>query len=261
MHAGPTLRCRSPSSDESGGEGRVGPSTVVVGRWRRWCWEGRPSCGHPRQRTRKHGLPGQSSRVCRSRPSGQRSRRRRHAETGCNGSGDGPGVGSHGGWIPDGRPREDRGLRVRCISASSRRGMRPLGHEQSRVRGLAGERMRGLAGGHVRGVAGGRGRGACRGLASGRGRGVAGGAGQRVRADTGASSRDLRPGRVGQGKEEMELGWGGRRGLVAGLGREGRRENPSCKTDFPLLGPTLTRVATSHMGLNHSYSNTNESCT
>ena len=64
----------------------------------------------------------------------------------------------------------------------------------------------------MRGVAGGRGRGACRGLASGRGRGVAGGAGQRVRADTGASSRDLRPGRVGQGKEEMEIGWGGRRG-------------------------------------------------
>ena len=156
------------------------------------------------------------------------------SQTGCNGGGDSPGVGSHGGWIPGGRPWEDRGLLVPGVSAGARRGERPRGHEQGRVRGLACGRRR-------------RWPGARRGVVGGRGRCVAGGAGQRV---------DLRPGGGRQGRELMEIGWGGRRRrgrsrhgrrrlacrrrrLVAGLGgREG--ENPSwipCwTTDFPFLG-------------------------
>ena len=78
---------------------------------------------------------------------------------------------------------------------------------------MACRRVRGLACGRRRGWPGAR-----RGVVGGRGRCVAGGAGQHVRADCGGSSRDLRPGGAGQGREEMKIGWGGRRGGAAMAG-------------------------------------------
>ena len=221
MHVGPALRSCGTSSDESGGEGGGRP-----GQGRGRCREGCPKQSSRATRarglsglsTRIHSLPGQSSRACRGRPSGQRSCRRRHAKTGCDGGSNSSGVGGRGWRISGVRAREDRVFSTRGVGACAGCG---VSHQQGRG-GFAG----GLAGGARRDAGF-----------------LTGGAGHRFLAGSRVGGRHLRPGGAREGREGVDLG-GGRRGrnchggwpaggggLPAGgwwLGWGGRREgNPS----------------------------------
>ncbi|KAG0538145.1 hypothetical protein BDA96_03G210200 [Sorghum bicolor] len=229
---------RRPGGDEGGGEGEG--SIARIRRHRGRCdvravaemplgWSTRTYAWRARWARARARTDCAGGRAC-----AQRGRRRENGSRGQEEGGGGGGAGWSSplrtGRCTPWRASAWRGrgwqgnLLVPGISAGARRGGRPRGHEQGHVRGLAGGRGRGLVCGRVCGLACGRRRGwpgARRGVVGGRGRCMASGAGQRIRADCGGSSCDLRPGGAGQGREEMKIGWGGRR--RRGRSSHGRR--------------------------------------